>query len=131
MFKWKNYWEVERRTVVLSAGGKSRQRMTPHREVEIVLSTPREMIVSIYADGKLTRRRTQAVESAFYIAGGDSEPAQSWFIVVRRDNLPGRKALWDQRRRCRPRRSLIRPVLCSTIGSLATPDRSGCRVGWS
>ena len=85
MFRWKNYWEVERRTVVLNAGGKSRQRMTPRREVEIVLSTPREMIVSIYADGKLTRRRTQAVESAFYIAGGDSEPAQSWFIVVRRD----------------------------------------------
>ena len=92
MFKWKNYWEVERRTVVLDAGGKSRLRMTPHREVEIVLSTPREMVVSIYADGKLTRRGTQAVESAFYIAGGDSEPAQSWFIVVRRDKPPGTQA---------------------------------------
>jgi hypothetical protein len=89
MFKWRYYWEVERHTVVLNAGGRSRQRIMPHREVEIALSTPGEMIVSIYADGKLTRRRTQAVESAFYIAGGDSEPAQSWFIVVRRDNPAG------------------------------------------
>jgi hypothetical protein len=89
MFKWKYYWEVERRTVVLNVGGKSRQRIMPRRELEIVLSAPGEMIVSIYADGKLTRRRTQAIETAFYIAGGDSDPSQSWFIVVRRDNPAG------------------------------------------
>jgi hypothetical protein len=89
MFKWKNYWVVNRRTVVLSAGGKRRQRMSAQREVEIALTAPSEMTVCIFADGKLTQRRTQAVDTPFYIEGGDNDPAQSWFIVVRRDKPPG------------------------------------------
>jgi hypothetical protein len=88
MFKWKNYWEITRRTVVLEAGGKSRQRMSPQREVEIELSAPREMTVCIYADGKLTRRRKQPLDTPFYITGGDKDATQCWFIVVRRDKPP-------------------------------------------
>jgi len=89
MFKWKNYWEMARRTVVLMDGGKNRQRMSSDREVEIALSAPREMTVCIYVNGKLTRRRKQALETPFYIAGGDRDAAQSWFIVVRRDSPAG------------------------------------------
>jgi hypothetical protein len=85
MFKWKNYWEMARRTVVLEAGGKMRQRMSSDREVGIALIAPHDMAICIYADGKLTRRRTQSVDTPFYIAGGDKDATQSWFIVVRRD----------------------------------------------
>lgn len=88
MFKWRNYWEMSRRTVVLEAGGKCRRRMSPVREVEIALSAPREMTVCIYADGKLTRRRRQPLDTPFYIAGGDKGATQCWFIVVRRDKPP-------------------------------------------
>lgn len=88
MFKWKNYWEIARKTVVLEAGGKHRQRMSAEREVEIALTAPGEMTVSIYADGKLTRRRKQPLDTPFYIAGGDKDATQSWFIVVRRDKPP-------------------------------------------
>jgi len=93
MFKWKNYWEMARRTVVLEDGGKIRQRMSPQREVSIELSAPREMTVCIYADGKLTRRRKQSLDTPFYIAGGDKDATQSWFIVVRRDKPPGSKSI--------------------------------------
>ena len=85
MFKWKNYWEMARRTVVVQDGGKTRQRMSPQREVEIQLSAPHEVTFCIYADGKLTRRRKQSLDTPFYIAGGDKDATQSWFIVVRRD----------------------------------------------
>jgi hypothetical protein len=88
MFRWKNYWEINRRTVVLDTDGKSRQRMSDQQEVEIALTAPREMTVCIYADGKLTRRRKQSVDTPFYIAGGNSDATQSWFIVVRRDKPP-------------------------------------------
>ncbi len=88
MFKWNYYWEMSRRTAVVDKGGKIRQRMSPHHEVEIALTTPNEMTICMYADGKLTRRRTQPVDTPFYIAGGDKEEAQAWFIVVRRDNPP-------------------------------------------
>ncbi len=85
VFKWKNYWEISRRTVVLKPGAKSRQRLTPQRELEISLTSPQEMTVAIYTDGQLTRRREQAADTAFYIAGGDHDSAQCWFIVVRRN----------------------------------------------
>jgi hypothetical protein len=88
MFKWKNYWEIKRRTVLLGDGGKTRQRMSAEREVEIAQTSPREMTVSIYANGQLTRRRVQSLDTRFYIAGGDKDEAQSWFIVVRRDKPP-------------------------------------------
>jgi len=89
MFRWKNYWEINRGTVVLDTGGKSRQRMSEQQEVEIALTAPREMTVCIYSDGKLTRRRKQSVDTPFYIVGGNNDAAQSWFIVVRRDKPPG------------------------------------------
>jgi hypothetical protein len=85
MFKWKNYWELAQRTVVVEQGGKTRQRMTPKREVQIELGPAREVTYCIYADGKLTRRRKQSLDTPFYIAGGDKDATQSWFIVVRRD----------------------------------------------
>jgi hypothetical protein len=89
MFKWKNYWEMARRTVVLQEGGKTRQKMSAQREVEIELNAPHDVTFCIYADGKLTRRRKQPLDTPFYIAGGDKDATQSWFIVVRRDKPAG------------------------------------------
>jgi hypothetical protein len=86
VFKWRNYWEIGHRTVVLKPGSKNRQRLTPQREVEIALSSPQDMTVSIYNEGKLSRRRKQAANTAFFITGGDRDNTESWFIVVRRDN---------------------------------------------
>jgi hypothetical protein len=91
MFKWKNYWEIKRRTVLLGEGEKTRQRMTAEREIEIVRDTPHTLTVSIYANGKLSRRRTQPLETPFYIAGGDKDAEQCWFIVLRRDKPPESK----------------------------------------
>ena len=87
-FKWNYYWEISRRAVVVDPGGKTRKRMSARHEVEIALTTPGEMTIRIYADGKLSRRKTQPSETPFFIAGGDKEEAQAWFIVVRRDNPP-------------------------------------------
>jgi len=95
MFKWKNYWELKRQTVHLNIGDKARQHLTNKRDVEIALPTANDMTVSIYLEGRLTRKRTQRVKTAFYIAGGEKEEAQSWFIVVRHDkpqNAPATEA---------------------------------------
>lgn len=92
MFRWKNYWEIKRQSVQLKAGARTRLRMTRQRDVEIELTTPTDMTVCIYVDGRLTRKRAQPADTAFYIAGGDNEVAQSWFIVVRRDKPPNAPA---------------------------------------
>jgi hypothetical protein len=86
VFRWRNYWEVKREVLNVKPGAKVRRRITPQREVEITMPDACDMVVSIYADGKLTRKRTQPIDAAFYIAGGDMDVAQPWFIVVRRDN---------------------------------------------
>jgi hypothetical protein len=86
VFKWKNYWEIKRETVNLKTSQTTRKRMSAQQEVEIALLSPLEMTVSIYSNGKLTRKRKQPIDTAFYIAGGDRDNTQSWFIVVRRDN---------------------------------------------
>jgi hypothetical protein len=95
MFRWKSYWEVKRQTVQLKTGAKARRQMTHHHDVEIALTTPTDMTVSIYLNGTLTRKRTQPVNTPFYIAGGDNDEVRSWFIVVRRDkpqNAPATEA---------------------------------------
>jgi hypothetical protein len=86
VFRWKNYWEIKRETVTLNSGAKVRKRLAAQREVEIAWLGPKDMTVSIFTDGKLTRKRQQSIDTAFCIAGGDSDATQSWFIVVRRDN---------------------------------------------
>jgi hypothetical protein len=86
VFKWKNYWEIKRQTVTLKNGAKVRARMSPQREVEIAWPGPRDMTVCIYTDGKLTRKQVQSIDTTFFIAGGDKEVGQPWFIIVRRDN---------------------------------------------
>src|ERR1700728_1319624 len=83
MFRWKNYWEVNRQTVQLRTGARIRRHMTHQPDVKIALTPPTDMTVCIYTDGKLTRRRMQPVDTAFYIAGGNNDESQSWFIVVR------------------------------------------------
>jgi hypothetical protein len=100
VFRWKNYWEIKRQCITLSAGKAVRARMSSDREVEIQLPKPEEMIVCIYVDGKLVRRRQQAVQTRFYITGGDNEGTESWFIVVRKDKpgngdtVENRNMLW-------------------------------------
>jgi hypothetical protein len=86
VFKWKNYWEVKREMVTLKTGAKVRKRMTPQQDIEIAWPDAKGMTVCIYTAGKMTRKREQSIDTAFYIAGGDSDATQSWFIVVRRDN---------------------------------------------
>ena len=88
IFKWKNYWEVKRETVTLHRGMKTRCEMSAQREVEIDWNSPKQLMISLYNDGKLTRKREQSIDTKFYIAGGDRDAADSWFIIVRKDN-PG------------------------------------------
>jgi hypothetical protein len=92
VFKWKNYWEIKRETVTLKTGAKVRKRMSPQREVEIAWPDSQNMMISLYTDGKLTRKRQQSIDTAFYIAGGDRDASDCWFIIVRRDNPDGADA---------------------------------------
>jgi hypothetical protein len=85
VFKWKNYWELSRDAAVVKCGEKVCRSLSPERKVEIELLSADTMKVRVYVKGHLSRCRTQPVQNAFYIAGGDKDSDESWFVVVRRD----------------------------------------------
>jgi hypothetical protein len=85
VFKWKDYWELGRDSVVLRPGQKASRRVSPEREVELEMLGPERLAVRIYLNGKLVRSRTQPANAAFCVTGGDTPGNQAWFIVVRRD----------------------------------------------
>jgi hypothetical protein len=85
VWRWTHYWEIKRHSIVVKPGQKVRKRMSPEREVEVELRDSQTMAAYVYLKGKSARSRTQPVEGAFYVAGGDKGQNESWFIVVRRD----------------------------------------------
>lgn len=87
VFKWEHYWEVKLESADVPANKSVRKRLSPEREVEIERlagATP-ELAVRIFVDGKMIRETRQPAAGEFFIAGGDKEGDQSWFIVVRHD----------------------------------------------
>ncbi|MBI4661482.1 MAG: hypothetical protein HY735_21890 [Verrucomicrobia bacterium] len=85
VFRWKNYWEVNRVEVSLEPGKKSKVRLSKQHEVEIDLSTAGKRTVRFYQDGKLVSTSTHPSGETLTIQGENSSPDSAWFIVVRRD----------------------------------------------
>lgn len=82
VFRWKNYWEVNREAVTLKPGGKIRRRVNAQKDIELAWPSGRQMTVCLYTNGKLTRKQDQSIDASFYIAGGDLTGSESWFVIV-------------------------------------------------
>ncbi len=85
IFRWKNYWEVSRKQVDLGAAKKIKTRLDKDREIEIDLTTDGKRKVVCYEHGKATSSMTNPVGEAMTVIGGDVDPKNVWFIIVRRD----------------------------------------------
>jgi len=86
VFKWKSYWEVERESVLLQLGRKTRKTLALGREIEMELPDAQTLSIWVYLNNRLTRSRRQPAEGAFYVTGDNDGAAGSWFIVVRGDH---------------------------------------------
>ena len=84
-FRWKNYWEVNRKTLNVQPGQPVRVRLSQEREIEIELRTAEESEIRLFTAGKLVRRSRQPTHSRMTIMGGGGDKAECWFVVVRRD----------------------------------------------
>ncbi len=85
VFKWKHYWEISSREVVLEPGQTKRVRLNPEREVEIDLRRSQERAVVALWKGAVVERTVCPVSGGMTFIGGDRDPHSAWFIVVRRD----------------------------------------------
>lgn len=84
-FRWRNYWEVSRKTLNVQSGKATRVRLSQEREIEIELRNKEESEIRLYTAGKLVRKSRQPLQSKMTIMGGGAEEADCWFIIVRRD----------------------------------------------
>jgi hypothetical protein len=85
VFKWRHYWEIASRELVLEPGQTKRVRLNPEREVEIDLRHPQERAVVALWKGAVVERTVCPVSGGMTFIGGDRDPHSAWFIVVRRD----------------------------------------------
>ncbi len=85
VFRWKNYWEMNRVKVTMEVGKKTRVRLSKRHEVEIDLSAAGKRTIHFYQDGKRVSTSTQPIGESVTIQGGNSTAESAWFIVVRRD----------------------------------------------
>jgi hypothetical protein len=85
VLKWKSYWELCCKEAKLTPGNAAHVRLSQGREVEIDLRTPNKRKVTSFQDGGRVDRTTSPAGTAMTITGGDRDPQNAWFIVVRRD----------------------------------------------
>ena len=85
VFKWKGYWEMNRRRVAVASGQTARVRLGNGREVEINLRNPKERRVAAFQNGQLVERTISPAGEAMTIIGGNRDGKSVWFIIVRRD----------------------------------------------
>ncbi len=88
VLKWRHYWELKRDQLTLKTGEKVRKQMTPDRAIEIAMIDAKQMEIRLFRQSKQTRLARQAVNTPFFIVGGDKGEDVCWFIVVRRDPPP-------------------------------------------
>ena len=85
VFRWSEYYEVAREQVSVEPGKPAKVRLSGSRDVAISFQSPTEMEVRLYRDGTLVRKAKRKVKQQMTIMGGDSNMAEAWFVVVRRD----------------------------------------------
>jgi hypothetical protein len=83
-FKFKNFWEINRREVPIAAGKKAMTRLTSERQVEIDLTEPGKRKVTAFDHGKSVFREVRPLGRAATIIGGDHDSQSVWLIIVRR-----------------------------------------------
>jgi hypothetical protein len=83
VFKWKNYFEVNRQNFTAVAGTPKKVRMSDHCEIEVQNLGNSSIEVKLYGKGKLTVRKTQKIKrSELLVLAGDDKNDTAWFVVL-------------------------------------------------
>ena len=83
--RWKYYWEVERRDIVVPSGKSRKVELSGERSVEVLPPADGKVEVRLYRGKELARKSChKAHERMMAIFGGD-EGERAWFVVVRRE----------------------------------------------
>ena len=83
VFKWKNYFEVNRQNFVVTPGSPKKVKMSDDCEIEVQNLGGSSIEVKLYGKGKLAVRKTQKISpSELLVLAGDDKDDTAWFVVL-------------------------------------------------
>ena len=83
VFKWRNYFEVKRQNVSVTAGTPKKVKMSDECEIEVQYLGNSSIEVKLYGKGKLAVRKTQKMSpSELLVLAGDDKDDTAWFVVL-------------------------------------------------
>ena len=91
VFRWKHYWETERRKVEFDPAKVTRLTLADDRTLEIERLKSGEFEVRLFRKSGLVTKARQPSKGGMAILGGEQPSKDSFFIVVRADEPVNRE----------------------------------------
>jgi hypothetical protein len=83
VFKWKNYFEVDRQNFKVTLSTKKRVRLSPKCEVEVQNLGSSQVEVKLYGEGKMVVKKRQVLKAGeLLILAGDDKNQNAWFVII-------------------------------------------------
>ncbi len=83
VFKWKDYFEVNRQQFAVPVGSRKRVKMSDDCEIEVQNLGNSSIEVKLFGKGKLAVRKTQKISpSELLVLAGDDKDDTAWFVVL-------------------------------------------------
>ena len=85
VFRWKHYWETERKKIQVDPAKVTKVQLANQRTLEIEKLKSGEMEVRLFRRTGLVTKSRQPVNGRMHILGGEDSSKDSFFVVVRSD----------------------------------------------
>ena len=83
VFKWKNYFEVDRQNFKVTLSAKNRVRLSPKCEVEVENLGDSQVEVKLFGEGKMVVKKRQVLKAGeLLILAGDDKNQNAWFVII-------------------------------------------------
>jgi len=89
VFRWKHYWETERKKVQVDPAKVTKVTLARQRTLEIERMKSGDMEVRLFRRTGLVTKARQAANGRMTILGGEDSGKDSFFVVVRSDEPIG------------------------------------------
>jgi hypothetical protein len=85
VFRWKHYWETERKKVYVDPAKVTKVQLADQRSLEIEHLKSGETEVRLFRRTGLVTKNRQGPNGRMFILGGEDSRKDSFFVVVRSD----------------------------------------------
>jgi len=83
VFKWKNYFEVNRQKFTVTGAGPKRIKMSDRCEIEVQNLGNSSVELKLYGQGKMVVKKTQKIKAGeLLVLAGDDKNDTAWFVVL-------------------------------------------------